>query len=56
MTLLSLSSAFMSRPAFKLSNSRSRNQQLKMIEIEGDTATYIGIFVATLIPSIALGQ
>jgi preprotein translocase subunit Sec61beta len=27
-----------------------------MIDIQPDTTTYVGIFVATLIPSLALGK
>jgi hypothetical protein len=29
---------------------------LKMIELEANTATYIGMFVATIIPSLVLGE
>jgi uncharacterized membrane protein len=29
---------------------------LKMIEIEANTATYVGMFLATIVPSLILGE
>lgn len=35
---------------------KTSSQSLQMIEFQGDTASYVGIFVVTLIPSLLLGE
>lgn len=35
---------------------KTSTQSLQMIEFQGDTASYVGIFVVTLIPSLLLGE
>lgn len=33
----------------------SNSFKLQMIELEANTATYVGMFIATMVPSLALG-
>jgi hypothetical protein len=40
-------------PSIAKTRSSSRQQKLQMIEVEMNTATYVGILVVTLIPSLA---
>ena len=51
--LLEYSFAFQS--VLPITKRFSNSFKLQMIELEANTATYIGMFVATMVPSLALG-